>query len=475
MYAKTSNQPEPGSSLPAKVADFIQRHALLPDSRAALPVLVGFSGGADSLALLVLLSELRIPVKAIHFHHHLRAEDADQDALWCREFCEHRHIPFSCHHLQTPEGRLPGESLEQAARRLRLEKWREIAAPEQTVALGHQADDCLETLLLRLARGSNVSGLTGLRPLSRIEGVRLIRPLLEIRREQIETYLHDLGLSDWRRDVSNRDPKFRRNAVRHQWLPAMRRTLGNDRGLLRSRQALQADSDYLEQAALNEIDQYPEARPKRLRELHPALLPRVLRHYLSRQVGHEVILRHQAVERLRAELAKPSPQPRLLPLGSGLRLQLTPNRLQVVEPQKPGAELVWPWREQPCLTMEQDGWELHAELLTETSPEDLRTPDRSTACFAAGQLPDRLTVRFRQPGDRMIPFGRKNQRRIKDLFNAASIPTEQRDRTPLILAERRIIWIPGVRRADFANLDPVIPTTPTLRLTCRKSKLGQPD
>ncbi|MBO7741569.1 MAG: tRNA lysidine(34) synthetase TilS, partial [Victivallales bacterium] len=154
---------------------------------------VGFSGGADSTALLLATQLCGIPVTAVHFNHHLRGADADADAQWCREFCEARNIPFIAVDLQVNQERLPGESLETAARRLRLREWHNLTRDGGTpVFLAHHLDDCLEELFLRLARGANCSGLTGMKPMRRMaDGTLLCRPLLKCRKSELEDFLRE--------------------------------------------------------------------------------------------------------------------------------------------------------------------------------------------------------------------------------------------------------------------------------------------
>ena len=286
---------------------------------AAGRVFIGFSGGADSTALLLMLAESAPGrVTAVHFQHGLRGAAAERDAAWCRKFCGVRKIPFKLVRLAVVKSRRPGESLEEAARRCRLEKWRKLAGPEDVVALGHHADDRLEELLLRLARGANVSGLVGLRPERVVEGVRFVRPLLGLRRAEIEEFLRACGVKKWRDDGSNTDVAFRRNAIRHKWLPLIREDAGHDRGLLASLDSLALDADFLEAEAVRRLPEMTSLAA--WRHLHPALLPRVLRLWLGRELGHDMVPLHAAVERLRGELVRKPAGTRLVPLGGGVTL-----------------------------------------------------------------------------------------------------------------------------------------------------------
>lgn len=442
-------------SLCQRVHAFCQNNSLLPESYSS-PLLVGFSGGADSLTLLLILIELGQNIEAVHFHHNLRNKEADADAEWCRWFCEDQAIPFSCYLLNTPNARLSGESIEQTARRLRLQKWREITSPNQTVALGHQAEDQLENLFLRLGRGSNVSGLASLKPKTSINKVCLIRPLLEISREEIETFLNNKGIKEWRRDSTNEQNKFRRNAVRHELLPLTSRIFGGQEALFRSLQNLKADAHFIDQAVKMELKKHPVPRLSHLRHLHPALLPRLLRFYLSNQLNRDFVPRHQVIDRLRKELLKDTEKPRRMPLGQGLELHLQNDRISVIETKHPAPlEQIWNWRQNPRLKLNNYHGEgvLKAEIIPAEKVKHFKTPDKNTAYFDPKSMPAIIKIRTRTKGDKMVPFGRRNAVKIKELINSEKIPAEKREQLPILLTDETIIWIPGIRQSSFAALN----------------------
>lgn len=432
----------------ARVAAFTREHGLLAGVRR---LRVGFSGGADSTALLVLLRELHPDLEAVHLHHGLRGADADADAAWCDAFCATRGIPCVAARLEVPRARRAGESTEEAARRLRLEYWAATTPAADTVALGHHLDDGLEDLLLRLTRGANASGLTALRPLTELCGVRIVRPLLCLRRREVEAFLADVGIADWRRDASNADPVHRRNAVRHQWLPLLRQTVGHDLGLVRSLEALRDDADCLTELALGHLGAVRD--PEALRQLHPALLPRVLRAWLHQETGHDQIVPRQAVLRLRHELERPLERPRRVPLGQGACAELGPEGLRLLHERAAVASRPWPWRLWPELSLPEIQAVLSARPVT---PEDNpRAPaDRLTEHFAPAALADTLEVRSWQPGDRLVPFGRRRPVKLQDLFSKAHVPRERRSGIPVVLCRGTVIWLPGVRRAEFGRVPP---------------------
>ena len=197
------------------------------EQRSRERILVAVSGGADSVALLrglaLLADDLDLTCLAAHINHGLRDADSDADADWVASLAQQFGIEFHLRTVDLSERVDAGESLEEAARNARYELLAEIATAANCsiVAVAHTADDQTETILHHLIRGTGLAGLSGMpksRPLR--DGVRLIRPLLEFRRSQIEDWLAELG-QDFRTDASNEDRGFTRNRIRHDLLPLL--------------------------------------------------------------------------------------------------------------------------------------------------------------------------------------------------------------------------------------------------------------
>jgi len=194
-------------------------------------VLVALSGGADSVALLLglhhLSHELGIRVRAAHLHHGLRGADADRDLTFVRALCRRLRVPLAWRAIDARarmrERGLSGQAGLRTLRREFLAAAAE-AAGAVAIATGHHADDQLETLLMRLARGTGLAGLGGIRP----RRGRWIRPLLQATRSEIEADLRNAG-QPWREDRSNRDPAYLRNRLRARVIPAFVAAIGDHR------------------------------------------------------------------------------------------------------------------------------------------------------------------------------------------------------------------------------------------------------
>jgi tRNA(Ile)-lysidine synthase len=414
------------------------------------PSLVGFSGGADSCALLVALQQLDHPLTAVHFHHGLRGKKADQEAAWCREFCQQRGIPFRSQCLRVRQQKQASESIEEAARRLRLQALQKLSDDGHApVFLAHHADDCLEDIFLRMARGANSSGLTGLRTVRRVGKVLLCRPLLKVRKADLENFLRSHGVAEWCLDNSNQDNRFRRNAVRNLLLPEFRRIFHTDSGLLQTRQTLLEDAEFLEELAQKQLPSLTSRAA--WRNVPPALLPRVLRLWWRREFFQDIPPSASLCRRLQLALLKDNSSGEIIPAGRGRQLFLDKNGLRRWETRQgdpPSRQ--WDWRQSPCLTLPDE----NVFFLACAKGEKILPPGKVLAeeCFDSAKMPLLLLIRFWRAGDSMTPFGGTFHKKLQDLFTEARIARDRRRHIPLLLAGSQIIWVPTVRRAEFARV-----------------------
>ena len=411
---------------------------------------VGFSGGADSTAVLLLAAELRsrfgFDLTAVHFDHGLRPESA-READMARQFAEaldveFRLIPLALH---------PGPNLEARARDARLRCWRELAGcrTKCAVLLGHHRDDRLENLFLRLARGSNSSGLTGMQKYSMVDGVRFLRPLINSSRSEIENFLRERGVDQWIHDASNGSTDFERNFLRNKLLREwFERSSAARAGCLHSLDVLELDAQFLESEAEKRYRAIAETAETPLefwQKLEPAMLPRVLRFYLSDRFDCSVLPTAAMIERLKSAWRSTSPEKRLIDLGGNIFLELRGNRLRPCRSAMPAQpDRVWRWRSEPRVE-----WNDYLLLF---SLED-RLPDHfslETACFDADRLPELLRLTPRHPGDKIVPFGRSTPVSLKKLRVDRKLPAEFA--APVLRDGRsgEILWAPGIRHSAAA-------------------------
>ena len=437
---------------------------------AGRPLLVGFSGGADSTAVLLVCLRAReqfgCPVTAVHFEHGLRGEESRREAAAARTFAGTRGVPFR----EFPLGLTPGPGLEERARTARLAVWKQLVAeiPQAVVVLGHHADDCVETLLLRLARGSNASGLAGMRQVSLLNGVTILRPLLDFSRAEIEAFLRERAIS-WQTDSSNHENCFSRNTLRNLILPEFRQRIpGAAAGMRHSFAALRQDAEFLEEAARERFAAIAGLRETPVafwRELPPALQFRVLRLHLSEVVGTEMIPTQNLLERLRSAWESGSPEPVRIPFVRGFEFVVQHGRMHPASGFPLPAPAVWNWREQPELSWGNFRLKLHP--LGSSAP-----PTLFEARFDADLLPELLIVDRRRSGDRILPFGRSTELSLKKLRIDRKLPA---DFPCPVLRDRsgRILWAPGIRHSAHAALTPA--TVRAVEITLRRNGGGSPE
>ena len=376
--------------LPSRVAIAVSLHHIFePGER----VVVAVSGGPDSLALLSVLREIlpAVPLHltVAHFDHAWRPDSQDD-----RNFVASMAAKWG-YEFQTARAAGGTPHTESAARTARYAFLRRIAGETNStaIALGHTQDDQVETLLLHLLRGSGSRGLGAMRRRDR----DLARPLLDISRHQIETYLARLHLTP-RRDPSNEDPRFTRNRLRQQLLPAIDAFDSGARELLaRTADILGEEDRYLDDAIAHLSDDLVRDRVA-FAKLPPALQRRLVR--------------------------------RLVPAAGFLEVEA----LRRGEPPANTA----PEREAP------------AHLAVTTCACDPATfKARDQVGHLDGdlvQLP--LLVATRQPGDRMRPLGLGTAKRLQDILVDAHVPRHLRDSLPVVSDREEIVWIPGVTVAE---------------------------
>lgn len=215
-------------------------------------VTAALSGGADSVSLLLVLRELSpqlgITLKACHLNHGIRGEESRRDALFCENLCKKLSVPFILGEENVPALRQKHESIEECARRVRYE-FLEKAAEGGKLATAHNQNDCAETMLLNLMRGTGLKGLCGIPP---VRG-NIIRPLIYCSRSEVEEYLRQNN-TDWVTDSTNLSEDYTRNKIRRIILPEMTKINGSLLNVMsRAAKNLREDSDYLENLAENAL------------------------------------------------------------------------------------------------------------------------------------------------------------------------------------------------------------------------------
>ncbi|MHB1399668.1 MAG: tRNA lysidine(34) synthetase TilS [Trichloromonadaceae bacterium] len=427
-------------------------------------VLVGLSGGGDSVALLRLLREVAgdypLQLRAAHLDHGLRPESS-QDARWVEDLCASLQIPLTLERQDVAAmARAIGCGLEEAGRLARREMLARVAQRQgcDAVALGHQRGDQAETLLHRLLRGTSISGLAAMRYRQGL----FIRPLLDWPRQELERYLRDCG-QDYLQDASNQDPVFTRNRLRHQVLPLLHQfnpRLEQHLAALARRCAEEEDYWRLQVAAALEVLRLPAqgelrlARPG-LAQLPSALGRRVLRQALGEVRGQTAGLDAGHLDDLLALVTAGPAQAELhLPqCWAGLRFEALVLRTS----PPPAQALPRVQVEGPADYLLPDGRIMRFEILATSRGESRNVVEYD---FNTVKFP--LQVRGFEPGDRIRLEGLGGRKKLKELFSEARIEQEQRRCWPL-LVKNELLWVVGLRRC--AGYSPLTPAGGVLRVT----------
>ncbi|NLD88093.1 MAG: tRNA lysidine(34) synthetase TilS [Clostridiales bacterium] len=268
-------------SLPDKVYDFLSAESLIPNN--CRTILCGVSGGADSVALLTVMLELSgrlgTEIAAVHINHCLRGEESDRDERFVEELCRRLNVRLLSRRFDVL-AISGGTGIEETARFVRYSYFDECAAhcESPVIATAHNANDNLETFLLRLARGTGLSGLASIPPMRLSEkGIAIIRPLLTVTREEIEEYLSKISVS-YITDSSNLSDDYARNRLRHHVIPELERI--NERAVdssIRTISLLRQDSRYLDDVSKAEVNLSAE----KLRSLPYPIASRMIRSLYS--------------------------------------------------------------------------------------------------------------------------------------------------------------------------------------------------
>jgi len=446
--------------LRSQVKELITSRKLI---RSGDHVLAAFSGGSDSLCLLHVLNELSeelgFKLTACHIDHHLRGKASKADAAWVQGLARKWGIKLIAKSVDVAgHSRKNKLSLETSARELRQAALLETARLHRCskVATGHNLDDQAETVLMHLIRGSGLSGLAGI-PLT---NGRYIRPLLGCSRERIEAYLKQHKLAG-RRDASNSSQKFFRNRVRHQLMPLLetynpqvKKALSQLAGNVEH--DLEIINEQVEKAFCS-CTKYDKSKIaidlSKFKLYNKGLQHNILRHCSELLLGRGAVpdLLHVSTA---LELIYRGRTGAKVDLSGGIwiekiygRAVLTTlktkaeNKKQILALKT--AALVIPGNTRA------GAYSIRARLAEKRDVRNISKCPPNLAYFDAAIMDGSpLQITGKKDGDRMIPFGQRSDKKIKDIFIEARVPQAQRAGWPLVRRGKTLVWLCGIRRSD---------------------------
>jgi tRNA(Ile)-lysidine synthase len=423
----------------------IRKQGLIkPGDRVAAAV----SGGADSVALLLLLVELRaelgIVLSVAHVNHKLREGESDADQRFVEDLCLSHALELHCQAAPLHPNQHTG--IEATARDLRYKFFCRLAAENggMKIVTGHTRDDQAETVLLRILRGTGIRGLAGIHPriVLRQQGStvgEVVRPLLGFRRAELRDFLRAREQT-WREDSTNQDPQFLRNRVRHAVLPILQESFGDA--------VVDNLSDLAEIARAEDghwAVSHPEIRARAsaldaaaLLSMPIAMQRRLIRAWIETHAP-DTAVSFPMIEEVR-ELTSEAPG-KVLEIASGDRIRRTRESLQfeTLEAQAGANDYAYSLSIPGKIAIPELGISIQATIaqisdVPETERIYLLDPDR---------LPQALTVRNWQPGDRFWAAHTKGPRKLKELLNDRHVVGLEKKMWPVLAAGQELVWVRG--------------------------------
>lgn len=429
-----------------KVKRYIQENELMGDYTT---VVVGFSGGADSMALLDILIQLGYRCVAAHCNFHLRGEESDRDARFAQQWCKERSIQFEIVDFDTVGYADSNKiSIEMAARDLRYGWFEELRQKydSDAIAVAHHKDDSVETMLLNLSRGTGISGLRGILP----KNGYVVRPLLALSREEIEQYLNRKDIP-YRTDSTNKEDIYRRNYIRLNIIPALRKLNPSvSEALFRTSKNLAEVEKIYRNAIDASIAKVLNDSRIDINLLMKEVSPQAVLYEILSPMGFKPSVVVDVVQSMHGE--------------SGRVFYSDTHRLI---------------KDRDCFII--DEWSDRDDdgvFYIDDAQSELKTPvslvlqtiprpevfDKSNRVLYVdrNKLVFPLMLRRWEHGDWFIPFGMKGRKKVSDYFTDQKLSVKDKEEIWLLFSDDKLVWIVGHRSDNRFRADDT--TTEVLRV-----------
>ncbi len=409
-------------------------------------VICAVSGGADSICLLhvmlALKEEFDLRIAIANVNHLIRGEESDRDSDFVKKVC--RDYGVECYYREYNVPRIAKERKigeEECGRNLRYEFFEEVSQKlgNAKIATAHNLDDCAETILFRMARGSSPAGLRGIR----YRRQNIIRPLLDVKRSEIEKYLCDRG-QKWCEDSTNALPIYARNKIRLSVIPSLDEiSSGAAHKIVQTSKMIAEDNEFLEKEAEKLLQKCFFETYLLVNPVIEAPSP------IGRRVAAQILKSWDAqitFERVESFLE-------FLKKDSGKRFDIAKNvyaeknydklYIRSIEAQKSYVSVLT--EESPLCDR---GWRLEA-LVTDTPT---KKSTNAMALFDADEVKLPLIVRYRKNGDKMRPKGISGTKKLSDIFTDEKINRYERDYIPIVEKDGEILYLCGIRQSGLFNV-----------------------
>lgn len=418
-------------------------------------VLAAVSGGPDSMAMLHFLSIFPgIKPAALHVNHGIRGREAEKDALSVKEYCKERGIPFILRSFDVPShAKKKKISLEEAGREIRYRVLENTAKKIRAdkIALAHNADDNVETFIMRLMRGTGLRGLCGIPP---VRG-RIVRPLLDVWKKEVLEYCRKHNVP-FRTDKTNFSTKFTRNKIRHLIIPMLEKedprlkhkVLRYIKSFLKDYTLLNRKVEELSKKLLKRTGEDVRIEKKKLLSLPEGLKGFMVREAIERLNGNLLNIEEVHISDIL------SLERGYICLPNGLFAAADSSKILITK-KKPGrAKAVifkYELRIPGYREIRESGTGITAEIVK--APRNFKNIKSNEAYLDASKIKGGLTVRNFRKGDFFVPLGMKGRKKLQDFFVDLKVPVEERKRIPIVCDREKVVWIAGKRIDDRVKLD----------------------
>jgi len=437
-----------------KIKRTIKKHCMLESGEK---VVVGVSGGPDSMALLSVLHQMQenydLQLLVAHLNHGFRGKEAERDAQFVRDRAQGFGLPCEIKTVDVPSFKKRSTlSSQEAARVVRYQFLEDVRKRfhASKIALGHTADDQAETLMMWLLRGTGLKGLGGMPP---VRGGIIIRPLIETTREEIETFLEEKSIP-FVVDSSNLNPDYVRNKLREQLFPLLKEDYNPQlvKRLTQTAEIVRLDNEYLEKKAQEKLERIIVSCDSTsavidsvgLLALPVALQVRCLRSLLEKIKGNLKRISSTHLNAILKIVSRDKPY-KVLQLPDGISVEKSYQRLELTRHRSDPLPFHYCFTTIPDRVMiEEIGRELNFTFI-EGNGHDEVVHNARVACLDAEKVLMPLTIRNVKPGDRFQPLGMQGEKKIKDFFIDEKVPLTERKRIPLVLCKEAVVWVGGMR------------------------------
>lgn len=444
-----------------KVLSTINKHNLIQKGDK---IVLGLSGGPDSVCLLHVLNRLKkdfnIEIYAAHLNHQIRGIEAQKDALYVSKLCEDMGIIFFVKSINVPKYcENEGLSLEEGARKLRYEMFYEIKdkIKANKIAIGHNLNDQAETVMMRIMRGT---GLKGLKGIDYIRDNCIIRPILDVERNEIEEYCEAYNLNP-RIDKTNLENIYTRNKIRLDLLPYMKDNFNSNviESIVRMSNSLKSDNDYIEKEAEAKFREVSNIKEKGFVEinlddfvcLHDAIKVRVLRNSIKHILGDTNFVDQRHIEDIMS-LEDNSKVNKMLTLPRNIFVYRQKDSIILTNEEIVNEEIEFYYNvpSNGFIKIKELKQIIETQVMSIDRYKSMKL-DNSSKGFDFNKVKGGIVIRSRRQGDKIkLAMGSK---KVKDLFIDLKIPREERCKIPIITDSEGIICVGDYKISENYKID----------------------